>query len=122
MSTEQDQEKLMNAIGQSANNALSASLNLASLRKSKLEIKVKSHTARDDLNAARSALKKGIDLSQIKQSLASSPVVSQIKEKGQDVTHYLNSILDNAIVKNEVERQGQNEKQQQRDRQRSIER
>lgn len=117
-----DEEKLMNAAAQGLNNSLSAALNLASLGKPKLRVKVKSHTAEDDLLKARKALKNGVSIDKIKENLSSSPVVNSIKEKGKDASEYFRSILQNAIVKNEVERRGQTEQQPQINKEQGIER
>lgn len=118
----QDEEKLMNAAAQGFNNSLSAALNLTSLRKPKLKVEVKSHTAEDDLARARKDLKNGVSIDKIKEYLSNSPVVKSIEEKGRDASEYFRPILQNAIVKNEVERREDREIQPQINKQQSIER
>ncbi|WP_036489116.1 hypothetical protein [Myxosarcina sp. GI1] len=102
MSQEQDQEKILNATAQVLNNSLSGGLYLASLKKSKVKIEVK--TAKDDLSNARSALNRGVNLEAVKQEIFKSPVAKRIERIGGDVSSYVASIAKKAQIDNKMEK------------------
>ena len=120
MSTEHDQEKLMSAAAQVFNNSLSGGLNIASLSKPKVKIEVK--TASSDLQDTRQALKEGWSIDRVKEALSKSPVVAKIKEKGNNVSNYVNSIIRKAKIDNEIEKNPTISLDRQQNRERSLER
>lgn len=103
MSQEQDQEKLLNATAQIFNNSLSGAMNIASLKRPKTKIEVKS--AKDDLHNARFSLQKGVNPDKIKTTIADGSVAKKVKQAGGDVSKYVTSIIRKARIDNEISRQ-----------------
>lgn len=102
MSYESDQERLIATATQIAGNAANVGVNLASMRKPKLKIEVKT-TAQDDLSNVRSALKEGLSIDKIKENLSNSPEAQKIAKAGRNVSQYVSSIVQKAKIDNAME-------------------
>ncbi len=95
---EQDQEKLMNAAAQVAQNLVSTAAHLSSLKKSPTKLNIK--TAIDEVQNTQKLLKNGTTLENIKNSLAKSPLGQSIVKAGGNLESYINLIIKKAQINN----------------------
>lgn len=102
---EQDQEKLLNASAQTAQNILSTAVNLSSLHKTKTKVQIQ--TAKNDIEDTQKLLNNGTKLENIKNSLANSSIGKGIIKAGGNLENYVNLIvkkakINNALAQNDI--------------------
>ena len=95
---EQDQEKLMNAAAQVAQNFVSTAAQLSSLKKSPTKVNIT--TAIDEVKNTQKLLKNGTTLENIKHSLAQSHLGQSIIKAGGNLENYINLIIKKAQINN----------------------
>ena len=95
---EQDQEKILNASDQVAQNTLSTVANLSSLRKTPTKVEIK--TSKDAVKGTQELLKKGANLENIKSYLVNSSIANRVVIAGEDLGKYVDLIIKKARINN----------------------
>jgi hypothetical protein len=97
---EQDQEKILNASSQVAQNTLSTVVNLRSLRKTPTKVEIK--TSRDAVKGTQELLKKGTQLETIKNYLVNSSIAKRVVSAGGNLGKYVDLIVKKAQINNNI--------------------
>ena len=101
MSIEQDQEKLINASAQIAQNTINTAAHLASLRRPQTKVKIE--TAKDQVKQTQSLIKQGSCEAKIRDSIANSAIAKRISQAGNNSQKYVDSIVKKARINNAME-------------------
>lgn len=95
---EQDQEKILNASSQVAQNSLSTIANLSRLRKPTTKVEIR--TSKDAVQGTQELLKNGTKLETIKNYLVNSAIAKRVVNAGGDLGKYVDLIIKKARINN----------------------